>query len=546
MTNVNSGGGGGVVNDEIESIRPYTFRPFLLHLNIGPFFVAYVSWWAVWTSYLGVDEHPELGMIVTAVLALSQVLACLFCYWFVAVRVFMQCTRAPSAHTAEVVQVTPTANNGFAELVPLHHTTRVSGALGTAVGSERVEKVTWFSFQKTKYILDADDKKRFRPVEFPLAHSLAYYLDSKGYSSSDQSIGDAQAYFDLNTMIMDIPKFVDLFIERATAPFFVFQVFCVLLWCLDEYWYYSVFTLFMLVSFECTLVQQQLKNMQLIRQMGNKPFKIMCYRMRRWQRINSDELLPGDICSVSRNIGQQTQLSTGDGLPSNSSASSSSKSAAPSFALPCDMLLLRGQCIVNESMLTGESVPVIKEPLESRHNPAHTTLDMQADGKLHVLYGGTLIVQHTPPGKHDSSSSGGGGSGLKAPDNGCIAYVLRTGFNTSQGKLLRTIMYSVKRVTANNFETFLFILFLLIFAVAASAYVWIEGCKDPNKNRYKLLLECTLILTSVSFFLPSHSIPRKITKKTTVVPDIEDHSPICEKPTRPCSCSVIRPHFRIF
>ena len=52
-------------------------------------------------------------------------------------------------------------------------------------------------------------------------------------------------------------------------------------------------------------------------------------------------------------------------------------------------------------------------------------------------------------------------------------------------------------MTANSWESGLFILFLVFFAIVAAGYVLYKGLENPNASRYKLFLKCSLIITSV-------------------------------------------------
>ena len=193
-----------------------------------------------------------------------------------------------------------------------------------------------------------------------------------------------------NKFDIPIPTFMELFKEHAVAPFFVFQIFCVALWCMDEQWYYSLFSLFMLVSFEMTTVFQRRTTMAEFQSMGIKPYDVYAYRDGKWVKILTTDLLPGDLISITR---------TNEGS-----------------ALPCDLLLVDGSAIVNEAMLSGESTPLLKESIKLR--PADEQLQPEGFDKNSILHGGTMALQVTKPESPIVPV---------APDNGAFAVVTKLG-----------------------------------------------------------------------------------------------------------------------
>ena len=358
-------------------------------------------------------------------------------------------------------------------------------------------------------------KSIFHRLHYPTDLPISFYTNQWNGHTTPQSILQTINVYSNNNLKITLPPFIDLLTQQLLAPFFLFQLFCVLLWCLDEYWYYALFTLFTLVLFECTVAHTRLRNLSRLRETLRLPFGVWVYRCHEWNRIMSHDLVVGDIISLSSDImesygAQQQQQQYTHNHHENGTH------------VPADLLLLKGSAVVNEAMLTGESVPQMKESIDvvasalTNHNNDgdECRLDIEDSSyKRAVLFGGTVLVNHSSKSCSMEDDNDNDGSyrqnnesdrnilsSLSAPDDGCLAMVLRTGFDTQQGSLLRTMVHTSTKAQSdgvNTKDTFLFIVILLLCAVFSSSIVLKHGWDDPTRNRFKLILHVIIIITSV-------------------------------------------------
>ncbi|KAK6923655.1 hypothetical protein RJ641_009855 [Dillenia turbinata] len=407
-----------------------------------------------WLAFMSLALICDAAIVFGALLAF-HILFWLFTAWSVDFGFLFNIARLMIFTLQMHCKITPSKFSGSKEIVPLQ-----IGKASAGSSSQGDTEEIYFDFRKQRFIF-SKEKETFSKLPYPCKENFGYYLKCTGHGSEAKVLAATEKW-GRNVFEYPQPTFQKLMKENCMEPFFVFQVFCVGLWCLDEYWYYSLFTLFMLFMFESTMAKSRLKTLTELRRVRVDSQILMVYRCGKWVKLSGTELLPGDIVSIGRSSGQNGE----------------------DKSVPADMLLLAGSAIVNEAILTGESTPQWKVSVMGRG--LEEKLSAKRD-KSHVLFGGTKILQHTS----DKTTH------LKTPDGGCLTVVLRTGFETSQGKLMRTIFFSTERVTANSWESGFFILFLVVFAVIAAGYVLKKGLEDPTRSKYKLFLSCSLIITSV-------------------------------------------------
>ncbi|GAB4820540.1 hypothetical protein N2152v2_007586 [Parachlorella kessleri] len=203
---------------------------------------------------------------------------------------------------------------------------------------------------------------------------------------------DYRQLYGSNELRVPVRSFFELLLVEMVHPFYVFQYASVTIWCLQQYYSYSFIILGITLFSILSTVVSTYSYRRRLAALAHYVCEVRLLQSGREVTVPSTELVPGDVVVVTPGI------------------------------LPCDVVLVRGECIVDENMLTGEAVPVRKVS----YNPAVDGASYSPDvHKGCTLYGGTSVAQVRPGGAERQT----------------LGVVCRTSFWTAKGELLKSILH---------------------------------------------------------------------------------------------------------
>ncbi|XP_052082526.1 polyamine-transporting ATPase 13A3-like isoform X6 [Mytilus californianus] len=273
--------------------------------------------------------------------------------------------------------------------------------------------IRFFITKKVKYVWNTSSQEFEKAKGLDHSTRCSYFHEASGLSHLEQS--QRRHVYGSNSIQIHVTPIITLLFKEVLSPFYIFQLFSCSVWYADEYYYYaSAIILMSVISITVTIIQTRRMQKALRNTIDSSSIVTVCRGRDEYIEISSEDLVPGDVIEIPRN----------------------------GCIMQCDAVLVAGNCIVNESMLTGESVPVTKTPLpNTKMSKSQDDIFFNIkEHSRHVLFCGTHIIQTRYYGTHKVR-----------------AVVLRTGFTTAKGELVRSIMYPKPVDFKFNRDTYIFV-----------------------------------------------------------------------------------------
>ena len=291
-------------------------------------------------------------------------------------------------------------------------------------GHESLEKmmvnahnVPYFVHESTRYVYNASTSS-FR---IPSEQTLRTFMDF--HASIDNGLDSIHAekklaIFGPNKIPFERSSMGSLFKKELFTYFYFYQAIMYAVWFWQSYLLVASIESVLVILGAVVSVYIQWNNEKTISALTEYETIVKVKRDGKFEEISSNDLIPGDIFEIS-------QLH---------------------WVMPCDAVLLTGGLVMDESGLTGESMPVLKTACPNTadlYDPDH-------GGVRHALFAGTTVLQ------------------LNLDKNrSVIAKVSATGTGTCKGQLVSTILYPEQLLFRYEEELEVVICFLLLYGLFA-------------------------------------------------------------------------------
>uniref|UniRef100_A0A1I7TDH6 Cation_ATPase_N domain-containing protein n=2 Tax=Caenorhabditis tropicalis TaxID=1561998 RepID=A0A1I7TDH6_9PELO len=242
---------------------------------------------------------------------------------------------------------------------------------------QKIAELRWFVYRKLEYIWIGDKESEETADEsdeesdcwktsseiasrIPCRTLLGISEANFGLSSSE--ISRRLEFYGRNAIVVQLRPILYLLFMEVITPFYVFQIFSVTVWYNDEYAFYASLIVILSLGSIVMDVWQIRKQEIRLRGMVHSSESVEVIRDGIEMTVGSDQLVPGDILLIPPH----------------------------GCLMQCDSVLMNGTVIVNESVLTGESVPITKVALTDETHDAIFNIEKNSKN---VLFCGTQILQ---------------------------------------------------------------------------------------------------------------------------------------------------------